>query len=218
MSNQGLILCSQAAPKRWSTFWGYGRIRSSANQNGAPGMATNHVRFQCCGRIRSAASYPQVQDLHCFEHFLPARIGVQAAASIHRSQSAVDRTPGVLDGCSRLPGSKQDYLIICCSGQYIRELDFEKEKELVEFIKNNKNKYRFTIYTNCEKGYSFEGITLSPYWKWRTGNKYNNCLVYADPSHLKLNINVNNITFYNKYNFDVPEMNKAKVIDNFETQ
>ena len=100
----------------------------------------------------------------------------------------------------------------------IRELDFEKETELIKFIKENKNKHRFTIYTNCEKGYSFEGITLSPYWKWRTGNKYNNCLIYADPSHLKLNINVNNITFYNKYNFDVPEMNKAKVIDNFETQ
>uniref|UniRef100_A0A6C0LCQ6 Glycosyltransferase 2-like domain-containing protein n=1 Tax=viral metagenome TaxID=1070528 RepID=A0A6C0LCQ6_9ZZZZ len=114
--------------------------------------------------------------------------------------------------------SEQDYLIICCSGQYIRELDFEKEKELVEFIISNKNKYRFTIYTNCEKGYSLEGITLSPYWKWRTGNKYNKCLVYADPSHLKLNINVNNIMFYNKYNFDVPEMNKAKVIGNFENQ
>ena len=111
--------------------------------------------------------------------------------------------------------NEQDYLIICCSGQYIREIEFEKEKELVEFIKSNKNKYRFTIYTNCEKGYSFEGITISPWWKWRTGNKYNNCLIYADPSHLKFNINVNNIMFYNKYNFDVPEMSKAKVIDNF---
>lgn len=108
-----------------------------------------------------------------------------------------------------------DYLIICFPGQYIRELDFEKEKELIKFIKDNKNKYRFTIYTSCEKGYSFEGITLSPYWKWRTGNKYNYSLIYADPSHLKLNINSNNITFYNKYNFDVPEMKKSNVIDNF---
>lgn len=110
--------------------------------------------------------------------------------------------------------NENDYLILCFSGQYIRELDFEKEIELINFIKNYKNKYRFTIYTNCEKGYSFEGLTLSPYWKWRTKNKYNNCLVYADPSHLKLNINVNNLIFYNKYNFDVPEIKKAKVINN----
>ena len=112
--------------------------------------------------------------------------------------------------------SEQDYLIICTPGQYIKELDFEKENELIEFIKSNKNKYRFTIYTNCEKGYSFEGITLSPYWKWRTGNKYNNCLVYADPSHLKLNINANNIIFYNKYKYDVPEMNIAKTIESLK--
>ena len=112
--------------------------------------------------------------------------------------------------------SELDYLIICFPGQYIRELNFEKEKELVEFVKNNKNKYRFTIYTNCEKGYSFEGITLSPYWKWRTRNKYNNCLVYADPSHLKLGINANNTLFYNKYAFDVPEISMAKIIDKLE--
>lgn len=109
-----------------------------------------------------------------------------------------------------------DYLIVCYPGQYIRELDIEKETELIEFIKNNKNKYRFTIYTNCEKGYSFEGITLSPYWKWRTGNKYHQCLIYGDPSHLKLNINANNIIFYNKYSFSVPEMAKAKIIEKFE--
>lgn len=109
-----------------------------------------------------------------------------------------------------------DYLIICFPGQYIRELDIEKETELLEFIKNNKNKYRFTIYTNCEKGYSFDGITLSPYWKWRTCNKYNKCLIYADPSHLKFNINVNNILFYNKYSFDVSEMNKATIISKLE--
>lgn len=117
---------------------------------------------------------------------------------------------------NRKISSDIDYLIICFTGQYVKELDFEKEKELVQFIKDNKNKYRFTIYTNCEKGYSFEGITLSPYWKWRTSNKYENCLVYADPSHLKLNINATNIKLYNKYNFDVPEMKKAKLIDKFE--
>ena len=76
--------------------------------------------------------------------------------------------------------------------------------ELIKFIKENKNKHRFTIYTNCEKGYSFEGITLSPYWKWRTGNKYNNCLVYADPSHLMLNINVKTV--------DTPLMSNFQVI------
>ena len=109
-----------------------------------------------------------------------------------------------------------DYLILCFSGQYVRELDFEKETELVEFVKENKNKYRFTIYTNYDKGYIFEGITLSPYWKWRTCNKYNHCLIYADPSHLKFNINVKNINFYNKYEFDVPEMSKAKIIEKLE--
>lgn len=113
--------------------------------------------------------------------------------------------------------NKLDYLIICFPGQYIRELEFEKETELIQYIKNNKNKYRFTIYTDCEKGYSFEGITLSPYWKWRTGNKYYNCLVYMDPSHLKMPMSVNNITFYNKYKFDVPEMNRAsKIIENID--
>ena len=106
-----------------------------------------------------------------------------------------------------------DYLILCFTGQYLSELEFEKETELIEFIKKNKNNYRFTIYTNCDKGYSFEGITVSPYWKWRTDNKYQHCLVYADPSHLKLGINAINVKFYNKYSFDVPEMQKATVIE-----
>ena len=109
-----------------------------------------------------------------------------------------------------------DYLILCFPGQYMTELDFEKETELVIFVKENKNKYRFTIYVNCEKGYSFEGITLSPFWKWRTCNKYNHCLVYADPSHLKLGINANNVMFYNKHQFEVPEMKRATVIDKLE--
>ena len=108
--------------------------------------------------------------------------------------------------------SEIDYLIVCFPGQYMQELDFEKETELINFVLENKNKYRFTIYTNCDKGYSFQGITLSPYWKWRTCNKYNNCLVYSDPSHLKLGIKCENITFYNKYEFDVPEMSRANSI------
>jgi hypothetical protein len=112
--------------------------------------------------------------------------------------------------------SELDFLILCFSGQYVRELEFEKETELINFIKNNKNKFRFTIYTNCEKGYSFEGITLSPYWKWRTKNKYNNCLVYADPSHIKLNINCSKLYIYNKYSFNCPEVSKANIIDNLE--
>lgn len=82
----------------------------------------------------------------------------------------------------------------------------KKKTELIEFVKANKNKYRFTIYTDCEKGYSFSGITLSPYWKWRTGNKYNKCLIYCDPSYLKYRINANELIFYNKYDFDTPEM------------
>ena len=106
-----------------------------------------------------------------------------------------------------------DYLILCFCGQYLSELEFEKETELIEFIKKNKNNYRFTIYTNCDKGYSFDGITLSPYWKWRTSNKYQHCLVYADPSHLKLGINAINVKFYNKYSFEVPEMQKATVVE-----
>ncbi len=117
---------------------------------------------------------------------------------------------------SKTSYSELDYLIICYPGQYIRELNFEKEQELINFIKQNKNKYRFTIYTNCTKGYTFEGITLSPYWKWRTCNKYYNCLVYADASHLKLSINANNIYFYNKYTFDVPEMSKAQIINELQ--
>lgn len=102
--------------------------------------------------------------------------------------------------------SAEDYLIICMPGQFMKELNFEKETELIEFVKANKNKYRFTIYTDCEKGYSFSGITLSPYWKWRTGNKYNKCLIYCDPSYLKYRINANELIFYNKYDFNTPEM------------
>jgi hypothetical protein len=112
--------------------------------------------------------------------------------------------------------SDNDYLIICFPGQYIKELEFEKETELIDFINKNKNEFRFTIYIDCEKGYSFNGITVSPYWKWRTCNKYNHCLIYADPSHLKFKINCKNITFYNKYKFKVPEMSKAKVINDFK--
>jgi hypothetical protein len=112
--------------------------------------------------------------------------------------------------------SDNDYLIICFPGQYIKELEFEKETELIDFINKNKNEFRFTIYIDCEKGYSFNGITVSPYWKWRTCNKYNHCLIYADPSHLKFKINCKNITFYNKYKFEVPEMSKAKVINDFK--
>ena len=102
--------------------------------------------------------------------------------------------------------SAEDYLIICMPGQFMKELNFEKETELIDFVKANKNKYRFTVYTDCEKGYSFSGITLSPYWKWRTGNKYNKCLVYCDQSYLKYKINANELIFYNKYDFDTPEM------------
>jgi len=113
--------------------------------------------------------------------------------------------------------TESDYIILCFPGQYIRELNFEKEIELINFVKTNKNKYRFTIYTDCEKGYSFEGITLSPYWKWRTCNKYYHCLVYSDASHLKLGINSKNITFYNNKQFDVPEMSKAtNIVDKLE--
>ena len=112
---------------------------------------------------------------------------------------------------------KVDFLIVCFPGQYVRELNFEKEEELIKFIKDNKNKYRFTIYTNCDKGYSFQGITLSPYWKWRTCNKYNYGLIYGDPSHLKFNINVNNLLFYNKYDFEVPEIKRAKEIKQLDS-
>ena len=50
-------------------------------------------------------------------------------------------------------------------------------------------------------------------------------ICYSTPNYSKLtniclnslhDINVNNIIFYNKYNFDVPEMTKSTVIDNFE--
>jgi len=117
---------------------------------------------------------------------------------------------------TKISCNEVDYLILCFPGQYMTELEFEKETELVTFVSENKNKYRFTIYTNCEKGYTFNGITLSPYWKWRTSNKYHNCLVYADPSHLKLGINAKNISFYNKHQFEVPEMKVATIIDKFE--
>lgn len=108
--------------------------------------------------------------------------------------------------------SENDFLIVCYSGQYCKELKFEEETELIAFIKENKNKYRFTIYVDCEKGYSFEGITLSPSWKWRTCNKYAKCLIYSDPSHLKFNINVKDKYIYNNYSFTVPELSRAKEI------
>jgi hypothetical protein len=98
--------------------------------------------------------------------------------------------------------NSNDFLIICFNGQYIRDLDFEKETELLQFIQKNKNKYRFTIFTNCEKGYSFNGITVSPHWKWRTSNKYYHALVYADCSHFKNNFECKKVYFYNKYKFD----------------
>ena len=102
-----------------------------------------------------------------------------------------------------------DFIVICFPAQYIRNLKFEEETELIEFIKDNKTNYRFTIYTDCEKGYTYQGITLSPYWKWRSCNKYNKCLIMYDPSHLKLNINSNSKYFINKYNFSLPEINYA---------
>ena len=109
--------------------------------------------------------------------------------------------------------SELDYLILCFPGQYVRELDFEKENKLIDFIKNNKNKYRFTIYTECDKGYSFNGITLSPYWKWRTNNKYSKCLVWNEPSHLKLGINAEEIYFNNEYKFDLPGLENIKIFN-----
>ena len=108
--------------------------------------------------------------------------------------------------------NEEDFLILCFPAQYIRSLDFEKEDELITFIKNNKNRFRFTIYTDCEKGYNYEGISISPSWKWRSRNKYNKCLVMYDPSHLKLNINSNKIYFLNKYDYNLPEMNYAECI------
>ena len=110
---------------------------------------------------------------------------------------------------TKISFSELDYLIICFPGQYVRELNFEKESKLIEFIKSNKNKYRFTIYTDCDKGYTFSGITVSPYWKWRTSNKYSKCLVWNDPSHLKLGINADEIYFNNEYQFSVPESQRA---------
>mgnify|MGYP001451988776 CR=1 FL=1 len=118
---------------------------------------------------------------------------------------------------SKITGSEMDYLILCFPGQYIRELDFEKEENLINFISNNKNKYRFTIFTDCDKGYNYKGISVSPYWKWRTCNRYHNCLIYLDSSHLKLNINAKNLIYYNKYNFNTPEMTKAtKIVTELE--
>ena len=72
--------------------------------------------------------------------------------------------------------------------------------------------YRFTIYTNCDKGYQFDKITLSTSWKWRTSNKFHNVLIWNEPSHLKLNVNANKILFYNEYNFELPEMKNANYI------
>ena len=114
--------------------------------------------------------------------------------------------------------SDKDFLILCFPGKYCKNLKFEEENELIEFIKNNKNKYRFTIYTDCESGKNFDGITISPFWKWRSANRYNYCLVYGDPSHFKnpMNINKDNVYFYNKYDFNVNQINGVKEIKNFQ--
>ena len=117
---------------------------------------------------------------------------------------------------SKTSCSNIDYLILCFPGQFIKELDLEKETKLVNYIKEHKNNYRFTIFTDCEKGYTFEGITVSPWWKWRTCNKYHNCLVYADPSHIKLNISAKHIYIYNKYDLEIPEMKKGISVKTFD--
>ena len=111
-----------------------------------------------------------------------------------------------------------DYLIICFPGQYVRELDFEKQDKLIEFIQSNKKNYRFTIYTNCEIGYSYNGITVSPWWKWRISNQYYKCLIWNEPSHLKLNISCKEIYFNNEYSFDVPEIKRAKNLNQSKKQ
>lgn len=112
--------------------------------------------------------------------------------------------------------SNIDYLILCFPGQYVKELELEKEPELVSYINKNKNNYRFTIFTNCDKGYTYEGITVSPWWKWRTCNKYHYCLVYADPSHLKLNISAKHIYIYDKYDLEIKKMIGGTTIKTFD--
>lgn len=111
-----------------------------------------------------------------------------------------------------------DFLILCFPGQHYRKLNFEEETELVEFVQKNKNKYRFTIYTDCESGKTLNGISVSPFWKWRSANKYNYCLVYAEPSHFNISINVpkENVYFFNKLNFGTPDVEDVINIQNFE--
>ena len=110
--------------------------------------------------------------------------------------------------------NESDFLILCLPGKYVRELKFEEQKELIDFIKENKSKYRFTIYTSCDKGYNYEGISLSPWWKYRTCNKYSKCLIYLDPFYLSQNINCGNIFFKNNYSFVVSD--KVNQIENYE--
>ena len=114
--------------------------------------------------------------------------------------------------------SEKDFLILCFPGQYNKKLKFEEEFELINFIKINKNKYRFTIFTDCETGKNFDGITTSPYWKFRAANKYNYCIVYDEPSHFKIPMNVNpdNVYYYNKTDFDVLDIKGVKSIKDFE--
>ena len=113
--------------------------------------------------------------------------------------------------------SEKDFLILCFPGQYNKKIKFEEELELINFIKENKNKYRFTIFTDCETGENFEGITTSPYWKFRAANKYNYCIIYDEPSHFKIpmNINPDNVYYFNKTDFDVLDIKGVKSIKDF---
>ena len=106
---------------------------------------------------------------------------------------------------SRTTCTDSDYLVLCFPGEYLRQINFEEESELIKFIKENKDNYRFTVFTNCDTGYSYDGITLSPWWKWRSCNKYSKLLVWKDTSHLKRNINVMEKIVYNPLNFPEPE-------------
>ena len=86
-----------------------------------------------------------------------------------------------------------------------------------DVVIENKNKYRFTIYTDCETGKNFDGITISPYWKWRAANKYNYCIIYDEPSHFKIPLNVNpeNVYYYSKTEFNVLDIKGVKTISDF---
>lgn len=119
---------------------------------------------------------------------------------------------------SKYINNDNDFLILCFPGQYYKKLNFEEQYDLIDFIQNYKNKYRFTIYTDCESGKTFNGISISPYWKWRSANKYNYCLVYEEPSHFKIPMNIpkDNVYFYNKQNFEIPEIKDIKTIQDFK--